>query len=247
MKKEASKKSIFQLFLVPMIILMLVQSSIILGIIVFRGVIDAIQVASVETLQKDVENRRSQLESQMLQRWAGIGQCEPEITDALESYLSDNRLTLRDLAASQKRQQEFLLSVFPICLRQTHISDTSGFFFLTTFGDPEEAGPVTGFYIRDSDPYSQTADNSDLQLSRSSTRLSKEMGIALCSDWTTNFSMGGQGNRAADAFYYEPWRAARENPETETDVLGYWSEPYYLENDPVSGYKSIAYLSLIHI
>ena len=52
MKKEPSKKSIFQMFLVPMIVLMLVQSSIILGIIVFRGVIGAIQEASVETLQK---------------------------------------------------------------------------------------------------------------------------------------------------------------------------------------------------
>ena len=54
------------MFLVPMIVLMLVQSSIILGIIVFRGVIGAIQEASVETLQKDVENHRSQMEGQML-------------------------------------------------------------------------------------------------------------------------------------------------------------------------------------
>ena len=241
MKKEPSKKSIFQLFLIPMIVLMLVQSSIILGIIVFRGVIGAIQEASVETLEKDVENHRSQLENQMLQRWAGVGQCEPEITAALGDYLSSNRLTMRDLAASQKLQQEFLLSVFPVCLRQTRSSDASGFFFLTTMTDPEEAGSVTGFYVRDSDPYSQTADNSDLQLSRSSTRLSREMGIALCSDWTTNFAMSGQGNRAADAFYYEPWRAAREHPDADTEMLGYWSEPFYLEDDPVSGYKSIAY------
>lgn len=229
------------MFLVPMIVLMLVQSSIILGIIVFRGVVGAIQEASVETLQKDVENHRSQMEGQMLQRWAGIRQCEPEITAALEDYLSDNQLTMPELASSQKRQQEFLLSVFPICLRQTHSSDTSGFFFLTALGDPAEEGTVTGFYVRDSDPYSQAADNSDLQLSRCSTRLSKEMGIALCSDWTTNFAMGGEGNRKADAFYYVPWKAAREHPDAETEVLGYWSEPFYLENDPVSGYRSITY------
>ena len=241
MKKEPSKKSIFQLFLVPMIVLILVQSSIILGIIVFRGVIGAIQEASVETLEKNVENRRSQLEAQMLQRWAGVGQCEPEITEALKTYLSENRLTMTELAASAQRQQEFLLSAFPVCLRQTRSSETSGFFFLTTLGKPENAGAVAGFYVRDSDPYSQTPDNSDLQLSRCSTRLSREMGIALCSDWTTSFSMSGEGNREADDFYYEPWRAARENPEAETEMLGYWSEPFYLEDDPVSGYRSIAY------
>ncbi len=241
MKKEPSKKSIFRLFLVPMIVLILVQSSIILGIIVFRGVIGAIQTASVENTRKDTQSRRSQLEAQMLQRWAGAGQCEDEITEALESYLSKNRLTLRELAASRERQQEFALSVFPICLRQTRGSETSGFFFLTALGDPEKAEPVTGFYVRDSDPYAQAADNSDLQLSRGGTQLSREMGVALCSDWTGNFAMAGQGNRAADEFYYAPWRAARENPEAETELLGYWSEPFYLENNPVSGYKTIAY------
>lgn len=241
MKKEPSKKSIFRLFLVPMIVLMLVQSSIILGIIVFRGVVGAIQTASVENMQKDTESRRSRVEAQMLQRWAGAGQCEGEITEALEAYLSENRLTLEELAASRERLQEFTMSVFPICLRQTRGSETSGFFFLTALGDPEKDGPVSGFYVRDSDPYAQAADNSDLQLSRGGTRLSREMGVALCSDWTGSFFLKGQGNRAADNFYYEPWRAARENPEAETELLGYWSEPFYLENDPVSGYQSIAY------
>lgn len=241
MKKELPKKSIFRLFLVPIVVLMLVQSSIILGIIVFRGVISTIQVASAANLEKDTENRQAQLESQMLQRWAGVGQCESEITGALREYLTENQLTMKELADSAERQQEFLLTVFPICLRQTRGSETSGFFFLTTLGNPEQADSVTGFYVRDSDPYYSTANNSDLQLSRSGTRLSREVGLALGSDWTTNFAMAGQGNRAADAFYYEPWRAGRENPEADTELLGYWSEPYYLEDDPVSGYKGISY------
>ena len=42
-----------------------------------------------ETLEKDVENRRTQLEVQMLQRWAGVSQCEAELTDALKAYLSE--------------------------------------------------------------------------------------------------------------------------------------------------------------
>lgn len=241
MKKVPSKKSIFRLFLVPLIVLMLVQSSIILGIIVFRGLIDSIQEASVEALEKDVETRRSRLENQMLQRWAGIGQCESEVTDTLREYLSANGLTLETLGNSPQRQQEFLLSVFPVCLRQTRNSDTTGFFFMMTLGEPEEAAAVNGFYIRDSDPYSQASNNSDLLLARGSTRLSREMGIALGSDWTTNFRMVGEGVRSEDAFYYEPWRAARENGDAATEILGYWAEPFLLEADPICGYKSITY------
>ena len=145
MKKEPSQKSIFRLFLIPLIVLMLVQSSIILGIIVFRGTIGTIQRASVETLEKDVENRRTQLEVQMLQRWAGVSQCEAELTDALKAYLSENELTMEALSASPERQQELALSLFPICLRQTRSSDTTGFFFLTALGSPKDAASVTGF------------------------------------------------------------------------------------------------------
>ena len=241
MEKDASKKSIFRLFLVPLIVVMMVQSLIIVGIIVFRGVVGAIQEASVENLGKDMENRRAQLEIEMLQRWAGVEVCEPEITGVLEGFLAENQLTMAQLAGSTDQQQALAREIFPICLQQTNSSDTSGVFFLTALGDPEAAEQVTGFYVRDSAPYSQALDYSDLQLSRCGNQLSREMGIALGSDWTTYFHMMGQGNRAADNFYYEPWRAARENPEAETQLLGYWSEPFYLEDDPVCGYQSIAY------
>ena len=241
MRKNPQKKSIVLLFLVPLVILMLVQSSIILGIIGFRGVIDTIQESSVETMGKTVDNRRSRLEAQMLQRWAGISQCEPELTGALRQYLADNALTLEELNASAEHQQAFLLSAFPVCLRQTRNCDTTGFFLLMTPGNPEEAAQVSGFYVRDSDPYSQNPDYSDLLFSRCSTALSRELGIALGSDWTTRFHMAGEGVRPEDAFYYEPWRAARENMDADTDDLGYWSEPFCLEADPICGYKSITY------
>lgn len=241
MKKEPRKTSIFRLFVVPLIALVLAQSIIILGIIVFRGVIGTIQAASVENTCKTVENRRSQLENQMLQRWAGISRCEQELSDVLQDYLSDKRITLNTLLSSQERQQEFLQRLFPTCLRQTQNADTTGFFFLMAAGAPEDAGTVSGFYVRDSDPYAQAADKSDLMFARCHTQLSRAEGIALGSDWTTYFSMAGEGARSEDAFYYEPWRAARENPDADTMDLGYWAEPFYLEANPVCGYKSITY------
>lgn len=239
--RQPSKKSILRMFLVPLIILMLVQSSIILGIIEFWGGIGSIQEASVDTTAKTVESRRSRLEGQMLQRWAGLYQCEEDLTGALRDFLARNRLTLDSLNASLEQQQAFLLDVFPLCQRQTQNTEATGFFFLLTPDAPENAGNVSGFYVRDSDPYSQTADNSDLLFARCSTLLSRELGIALGSDWTTYFSMAGQDMRPEDAFYYAPWRAARENPDAETRNLGYWSEPFYLEGNPVCGYKSITY------
>ena len=241
MKKNPSKKSIYRFFLVPLIILMVVQSSLILGIIEFRDVVGSIQSASAENLGKTVENRRATLETQMIQRWGSIYQGEDVLTAALQQFLTDNQLSLKALNASTQLQQEFLLQVYPLCFKQTQGIEATGFFFLMTPGHPKDAAQVSGFYVRDSDPYSQAADNIDLLFARSSTLLSRNLGVALSSDWTTYFSMPGTGVRQADEFYYAPWCAARENPDADTRNLGYWSEPFYLEGDPTCGYKSVTY------
>ena len=241
MEKRLSKKSIFWLFLVPLLILMVMQSSLILGIIEFRDVVGSIQRNSVENTEKATENRRARLEAQMLQRWSRIYLIESELTQTLEQFLGENRLTLEELNGSQTLQQEFLLKMFPVCLQVAQDSEATGCFLLMTGESPEVSGNVSGFYLRDYDPTSKAADNSDLSFSRCGTLLSRSLGIALGSDWTTYFSLAGEGVRKSDEFYYAPWRAGRENPEAETRDLGYWSEPFYLEDDPACGYKVITY------
>ena len=241
MEKRLSKKSIFWLFLIPLIVLTVIQCSLILGIIEFRDVVGSIQRNSVENTEKATDNCRGRLESQMLQRWSRIYLIESELTQTLEQFLEENRLTLEELNGSQTLQQEFLLKMFPVCLQVAQDSEATGCFLLMTGESPEVSGNVSGFYLRDYDSTSKTADNTDLSFARCGTLLSRSLGIALSSDWTTYFSMAGDGNRQSDEFYYAPWRAAREHPEAETKDLGYWSEPFYLEDNPVCGYKVITY------
>ena len=87
---------------------MVIQSSLILGIIEFRDVVGSIQTNSVENVEKATETRRARLESQMLQRWSRIYQREPDLTQTLEQFLEENRLTPEELNGSQTLQQEFL-------------------------------------------------------------------------------------------------------------------------------------------
>lgn len=59
MEKRLPKKSIFWFFLIPLLVLMVIQSSLILGIIEFRDVVGSIQSNSVENTEKATENRRA--------------------------------------------------------------------------------------------------------------------------------------------------------------------------------------------
>lgn len=241
MNKSPSKNSIFRFFLIPLIVLTVIQCSLILGIIEFRDVVGSIQRNSVGSTEKATENRRARLESQMLQRWGGIYRSEEDLTQVFQRFLTENQLTPEELNGSQTLQQEFLLEMFPLCQQITQNCEATGCFLLMTGESPENPGNVSGFYLRDYDSTSKTADNTDLSFARCGTLLSRSLDIALSSDWTTYFSLAGDGNRQSDEFYYAPWRAAREHPEAEIKDLGYWSEPFYLEDNPVCGYKVITY------
>ena len=122
---------------------MVIQSSLILGIIEFRDVVGSIQRNSVENTEKATENRRARLEAQMLQRWSRIYLIESELTQTLEQFLGENRLTLEELNGSQALQQEFLLKMFPECLQAAQDSEATGCFLLMTGESPEASGNVS--------------------------------------------------------------------------------------------------------
>lgn len=76
----------------------------------------------------------------------------------------------------------------------------------------EEAGDYAGFFIRDSDPVTKTETNSDLLFERGDKELARGSGIAFDSSWFPVFNFKGQGNRASDDFFYEPYAAAMTHP-----------------------------------
>lgn len=68
----------------------------------------------------------------MLQRWDRIYQSESELTQTLEQFLEENRLTPEELNGSQTLQQEFLLKMFPVCQQVAQNSEATGCFLLMT-------------------------------------------------------------------------------------------------------------------
>lgn len=66
-------------------------------------------------------------------------------------------------------------------------------------------------FVRDSDPQTKTASNTDLLLERGNKQLAHDMEISLDSAWSTEFRFEGQGKRKADDFFYQPYMAALQH------------------------------------
>lgn len=229
------------MFLFPLIGIMLLQSAITIGTLVFRRTTKTLEEYSANMISRLVENRGVILQSDMNQRWASIHSQEDRIDSILRQYLDIREEELDVLLRSDEMKQELLELLFPECLDILQNNSTTGVFFILTGSDIQNPDEFDGFFIRDSDPNTNPANYTDLLLERGSKELSRAWNIPLDTHWTTRFHMDGQGKNQADCYFYEPWQAGMDYPDADTSDLGYWAMPFRLEKDSTDSHEMITY------
>lgn len=239
--KNRKKHSVFRMFLIPLIAVMLLQGLLTLGTLIGRRIFSLISDYSVNMMSRTVENRKVILENEMTQRWVSVGEQRYDLNAQLESFLARRRVTLEQMLESEALRQEFQEEIFAKCLEELQNNLTSGIFVILTGKDRQSPAEYEGFFIRDSDPVSRAVNYTDMLLERGNKKLSRAFHIPLDTCWTTNFHMAGQGQRESERFFYEPWRAGEENPDADMGDLGYWSAPFILGDDPQDSHVMITY------
>ena len=241
-KDRGGKKStIFRMFLLPLIAIMLVQSAITIGTLIVRRTAGTLGNYAGGMMGRLVENRGVVLRNEMNQHWSSIREHEGRLNLLAEEYLSREGAGLEELLRSGERRSALLELLFPECLDILQSSSTTGIFLILTGEDGRAAGEYDGFYVRDSDPNSTPANYADLLLERGGKQLSRAWNIPLDTAWTTRFHMDGQGENPSDRFFYEPWRAGADYPDADAGDLGYWSAPFTLEKNGADPHRMITY------
>ncbi len=239
--QKKKKNSIFRIFLIPLIVIMLVQSMITIGTLIVRRTAGMLQEYSGGMMNRLVENRKVILQNDMIQRWAAVCEQEGTLNGILRQFLDERNVGIEEVLVSDEMKGELLEQLFPECLNMLQGSTTTGIFVVLTGNNMQEAGDYDGFFIRDSDPDINPANYTDLLLERGSKHLSREWSIPLDTSWTTRFHMDGEGVNEVDSFFYEPWKAGAAYPNTKINNLGYWSMPFSLEKKMVDSYRMITY------
>ena len=239
--QKKKKPTIFRIFLLPLIVVMLFQSGITIGTLAAQGIASTLEEYSSGMMGRLAENRKVVLENDMNQRWSAVRERETELNACLAAYLGSRGADLETLLRSGEMREGLLETMFPECLETLQSSFTNGIFVVLTGPEPEAAGEYDGFFIRDSDPNINPANYSDLLLERGSKQISRTWNIPMDTNWTTRFSMDGQGRSDADLYFYEPWRAGRMYPDADTKDLGYWATPFTLEKRAADSHEMITY------
>ena len=238
------KKSLWNIFLLPILIIVFVQGAVPFLTLIFSGIRSNMENAVIGLDSHTVENRKVVLENDMIEQWSSVYKESDSLSSALTKVLSDHQMDMQGFMGSGKVQEEYLETVFYDMVEVLQYNSTSGIFLvLGNDGDTDSEGEYKGFWVRDSDPQTKTASRTDLLMERGSKVLSQNMSISLDTSWHTDFRFQGNGKRAADDFFYQPYITAENYVDSRTSMknLGYWSKPFILEDFYKDNHKMITY------
>ena len=238
------KKSLWNIFLIPILIIVFVQGAVPFLTLIFSGIRSNMENAVIGLDSHTVENRKVVLENDMIEQWSSVYKESDSLSSALTKVLSNHQMDMQGFMGSGKVQEEYLETVFYDMVEVLQYNSTSGIFLvLGNDGDTDSEGEYKGFWVRDSDPQTKTASRTDLLMERGSKVLSQNMSISLDTSWHTDFHFKGNGKRDADDFFYQPYITAENYVDSRTSMenLGYWSKPFILEEFYKDNHKMITY------
>ena len=238
------KKSLWNIFLIPILIIVVVQGAVPFLTLIFSGIRSNMENAVIGLDSHTVENRKVVLENDMIEQWSSVYKESDSLSSALTKVLSNHQMDMQGFMGSGKVQEEYLETVFYDMVEVLQYNSTSGIFLvLGNDGDTDSEGEYKGFWVRDSDPQTKTASRTDLLMERGSKVLSQNMSISLDTSWHTDFHFQGNGKRDADDFFYQPYITAENYVDSRTSMknLGYWSKPFILEDFYKDNHKMITY------
>lgn len=196
------KKRLLYVFLIPLLGIVLFQGVVPFSMLFFSGVKENLEKNTVNMDSHITENRQLTLQNAMNEQWGGISRESDEMDSVLKDELKQGKLNIKDFLNDSSAQQNYLKHIFKNLVSSLQHENSSGLFVVLANGENiNEETEYNGFFIRDSDPQTKTANNADLLLERGSKGLARIENITLDTSWTTNFKFKGAWNRAADDFF----------------------------------------------
>ena len=233
---KTKNRPLYLKLLVPMLVLILVEILLLAGFVFGGGLIRYMENNEIEILHERVLNRQRYLQNEMLTRWSKVENTVARINTETEKLLQQGSVSLDTLDDGSQYSLPLLKAAAEPLIEMMRNNKVTGVFLVLNTDDLEEMDREgiyrnkPGIYIRDSDPESHYSDkNTDLLMEYAPSELVKKLNIGLDGGWKTQFNFENAGEYAS--YLYEPYEAAlhiKNRTRLQVSDMGYWSEPYYL-------------------
>ncbi|MEG2119243.1 MAG: hypothetical protein RRY53_02710, partial [Pseudoflavonifractor sp.] len=217
-------QTILRRMLALLLAVLVIQMLIYLLVFFCGGTIEQTERNAFYILREQTANRKLDLENDMLQRWSNVDEGKSDVMGVVARVLEENHATPDALAQNQELAQQVLAASAEKIVDMLRRNGVTGaFLVLDGAGDT-----YPGFYIRDYDPASFTADNADLLLERGLPELSRSLGIPMDSYWSALVRFPETG--ASSNFFFHPLNAAKSaaHEDRRGDYFNHWTGRFSL-------------------
>jgi len=230
--KKKRKSSIFIRVLLPLIAIVGLTIALLVVSLNFGGAFQNLRVNALDMLEERTQSRSRSLEYDMINRWSNLESTADTVQGIIRRKLRAAGAEAEDMKTNAALNAEIMLEVAPTLVSRLRAGGTTGIFVvLNGIGVAGQENTWSGVYLRDSDPTTNTAANSDILLVRGMPPVSRALGVSLDSYWAAS-CVFDEYNR--DVFF-KPMEAALEGTSDEAMHYGYWCMPFQLnKNNPVT-------------
>lgn len=232
------KHSLLIKFLVPFVLIMIAQNFLFYYTTLLSGTIHRIDGSAFDQMEQVVSSRKSYLAGEMVTRWSSLGSTVSKMNEKMNTLLLQKGSSSQVLADSDLSQQ-FLAQVSEDVIFLLRKNTVTGAFVVLDTSAPTKGGiSRPGIYIRDPDPGTIIADNSDLFIKRGATELHRALRITTDVTWTPRFTFLDSDPNSR-LFFENPVQTANLYPTLELSDMGFWSQKFALDvgSEPVITYS----------
>lgn len=228
MRVEKRKQSIHNRIFVPIISIVVVQLILLLCVNLFGGLMKEVDEQSWQNLKGRANNQQKYVQNKMVKEWSNISGYAETFEKQIENYLKKNSVLPEELEPDSPYMNGLLAETADTVISMLRSAGSTGaFLILSGEKEPKTGANLPGFYLRDLEPDSASADNGDIQIHVGLPEVTQSMDIPLAGNWTVRFHMDKEHFEDM-GFFYVPYRDAKANPGRDTRDYGYWSGFYHM-------------------
>ena len=222
--------TIFRRVLLPLLLVLCLQTLLIFSLLWGGGVVDMLRENARDILGERVQNKYQAIKTDMTRNWTALDGVVPRVNTLTQETLTRQGLTVRDIRDHVALNNDILLACSDTLIQALRKNGVTGVFLvLNGQGIAGRDDAYAGVYLRDSDPDSTAADESDVHMLRGLPPLSRQLGLTLDSFWKACFTFEGGAANPSNAYFYRPIEAA----ETESNAwyCAYWSPAFSINGE----------------
>ncbi|MDL2292602.1 bifunctional diguanylate cyclase/phosphodiesterase [Acholeplasma sp. OttesenSCG-928-E16] len=198
------KKSIFMSFLVPMLIVLFVQTIAFVGSMIIGGTFSHINNTSIEFLDGATTTAKNSIDTYYADHWTNLDQSYDDLIDNIDETIINEGASYEDLInkTDDSLYLKVSLAINETLFQSLRINSVTGSF--VAFGN-STGGTRYGLYLKDSTPQNNSSE-SDVRVVISPNDFPKQVGLERGFNWKQYFYFDNpsEGSDGWNSFYNTP-------------------------------------------